>query len=69
MNRLHSLAEIIVGEKLEAIDSYIENAPEFKDAIFVRDNIRCPNCGNFGMNYMTKGKIGYGINKNRKKYS
>lgn len=31
MNRLHSLAEIVVGEKLEAIDSYIENAPEFKD--------------------------------------
>lgn len=31
MNRLHSLAEIVIGEKLEAIDSYIENAPEFKD--------------------------------------
>lgn len=39
----------------------LPNAPEFKDAIFVRDNIRCPNCGNFGMNYMTKGKIGYGM--------
>ena len=31
MNRLHGLAEIIVGEKLETIDSYFENAPEFKD--------------------------------------
>ena len=39
----------------------LPNAPEFKDAIFVRDDIRCPNCGNFGMNYMTKGKIGYGM--------
>ena len=39
----------------------LPNAPEIKDAIFVRDNIRCPNCGNFGMNYMTKGKIGYGM--------
>ena len=39
----------------------LTNAPEFQDAIFVRDNIRCPNCGNFVMNYMTKGKIGYGM--------
>lgn len=31
MNRLHGLAEIIVGEKLETIDSYFENEPEFRD--------------------------------------
>lgn len=31
MHRLHKLAEIIIGEELEVIDSYIENAPEFKD--------------------------------------
>lgn len=39
----------------------LPNPPDFKDAIIERNNIKCPNCGNYGMNYMTKGKVGYGM--------
>ena len=39
----------------------LNNPPEFKNAIAERNNVECPNCGNYGMNYMTKGKIGYGM--------
>lgn len=39
----------------------LSNPPEFKDAISKRHDIQCPNCGNYGMNYMTKGKVGYGM--------
>ena len=39
----------------------LRNPPEFKDAIKARNDIKCPGCNNYGMNYMTKGKIGYGM--------
>ena len=33
----------------------LPNPPEFKMAIISRNDIECPNCGNYGMNYMTSG--------------
>lgn len=39
----------------------LPNPPEFKMAIAERNNIKCPHCGNYGMNYMTKGNVGFGM--------
>ena len=39
----------------------LANPPEFKNAILERDNIQCPNCGKYGLNYMTDGSVGYGM--------
>ena len=39
----------------------LSNPPEFRKAIAEKDNVQCPNCEHFGMNYMTKGHIGYGM--------
>lgn len=35
--------------------------PELKDAISKRNDIECPSCGNYGMNYKAKGSVGYGM--------
>lgn len=39
----------------------LNDAPLFKDAITKRNDIQCPNCKNYGMNYMTRGGVGYGM--------
>lgn len=39
----------------------LSDPPELKNVIAERNNIKCPVCGNYGMNYMTKGKVGYGM--------
>lgn len=31
MEKMHKLAEVMMGEKLEVIDSFVENAPEFSE--------------------------------------
>ena len=33
----------------------LPNPPEFNNAIKERHSIKCPSCGNYGMNYMSRG--------------
>lgn len=48
----------------------LKNPPDFTNAIIERNNVQCLYCGEFGMNYQTKGKpkymVGYRLQETKK---